>query len=73
MDNNSPSHSEEKKAAHNKKLLSALAIGFLVGVFFMGVAAVIYKKNTAGIISMLICGFLIFKIVKGNKQDKKTN
>ena len=57
------------KELKKKKIINALIIGFLAGIFFVGIFAVIYKKNVLGIIPMLIPLFLIYKIVK---KDKKT-
>ena len=57
------------KELKQKKIINALIIGFLAGIFFVGIFAVIYKKNVLGIVPMLIPLFLIYKIVK---KDKKT-
>jgi uncharacterized membrane protein len=57
------------KKLKKKKIINAVIIGFLAGIFFVGIFAVIYKKNFLGIIPMLIPLFLIYKIVK---KDKKT-
>ena len=41
------------KELKKKKIINALIIGFLAGIFFVGIFAVIYKKNVLGIIPML--------------------
>ncbi len=61
----------EKKKLKNKKIVNALLIGFLAGIFFVGAAAAIYKKNVLGIIPMLIPIFLIYRLINNSKQDKE--
>jgi hypothetical protein len=58
----------EKKTLKKKKIINAVIIGFLAGVFFVGIFAVLYKKNVFGIIPMLIPLFLIYKIVHNSKK-----
>ena len=58
------------KELKKKKIINALIIGFLAGIFFVGIFAAIYKKNILGIIPMLIPVFLIYRIVKKGKKTE---
>lgn len=61
----------EKKKLKKSKIINATLIGFLAGIFFIGVAALIFKKNALGIIPMLIPLFLIYQLVKNSKKNKE--
>ncbi len=44
----------EKKELKRRKILNATLIGFLAGIFFIGIVASIYKKNVSIIVPLLI-------------------
>ncbi|MBQ4820193.1 hypothetical protein [Aquimarina sp. MMG016] len=60
----------EKKKLKKRKIVNATLIGFLAGIFFIGIAALVSKPNALGIIPMLIPIFLIYKLVNNSKKDK---
>lgn len=61
----------EKTKLKKSKIMNAVLIGFLAGIFFIGIAALIYKKNVAGLIPMLIPIFLIYNLVNNSKKNKE--
>jgi hypothetical protein len=61
----------EKRKLKKSKVINATLIGFLAGILFIGVAALIYKRSAVGIIPMLIPVFLIYQLVKNSKKDKE--
>lgn len=61
----------KKKELKRKKVFNATLIGFLAGIFFVGIVASIYKKNISMIVPMLIPLFLINRLVNNSKKDKE--
>ncbi|MCH7402937.1 hypothetical protein ACFOUP_16570 [Belliella kenyensis] len=56
----------EKKNLRNSKIFHALAIGFLAGIFFVGIVAwgISSKMNFGMLIPLMIPVFLIYKLAK---------
>lgn len=61
----------EKKKLQKSKIISAIMIGFLVGIVFVGIAASIIAKNILVIIPLLFPLYFIYKLFTNPKKNNK--
>ena len=61
----------EKKKLQKSKIISAIAIGFLAGIVFAGIAASITAKNILIIIPSLFLLYFIYKLFTNPKKNNE--
>jgi len=61
----------KKKKLQKSKIISAIAIGFLAGIVFVGIAASITAKNILVIIPLLFPLYFIYKLFTNPKKNNE--
>ena len=61
----------EKKKLKKSKMISAIAIGFLAGIVFVGIASSIIAKNILIIIPLLFPLYFIYKLITNQKKNNE--